>query len=198
MSLETVLTIQLILLTWTSILLKSQHPIDGLQNYNLQNLNSWTVPTSEFIQFIHLISQQQYWITISNIGAPENTIYLYDSSHLHLSNLQLGTIASYIQSEALSVRVEIVNNQNQTNSTDCGIFAIASATSLASGHDPVDLRYKDNLHVRPTSKCFQEQSLTEFPSIRTERRRKFIRHYDVPVYCTCRITTDETSNGGMW
>ena len=61
-----------------SSILKREYPeVDGLQDTVLQQNYSWKVPTSEFVQFLHV--EGSHWITISNIGENENSVNVYDS-----------------------------------------------------------------------------------------------------------------------
>ena len=47
--------------------LKSQFPeVDGLQDTLLQANNTWTIPSSEYVQVIH--ADNNHWLTISNMG----------------------------------------------------------------------------------------------------------------------------------
>ena len=54
-----------------SELLLSSHPhIDDVQNTVLQQNHSWVLPTTEFIQFLHV--SNSHWVTISSIGESEH------------------------------------------------------------------------------------------------------------------------------
>ena len=47
--------------------LKKDYPsVDGLQDTLLQQNFSWDIPSSEFVQVLHV--NGNHWITISNIG----------------------------------------------------------------------------------------------------------------------------------
>jgi len=55
--------------------------------------------------------------------------------------------------------------QQQENNTDCGLYAIAFATDLCHGIDPVGLLYAAGSELRcHFLKCLQEGCLTPFPS----------------------------------
>lgn len=41
------------------------------------------------------------------------------------------------------MNVEFVNTQKQTNSSDCGLYAIAFIVALCVGEDPVDICFTD-------------------------------------------------------
>ena len=166
-----------------SRLIKKTHPqIDGLQDTVLQTNKSWTLPTSQFIQFFHM-SNPPHWLTLSNIGAAPDTVNLYDSSHLSIPSNILDDIASFVHTPNSKLTINHVNTQVQLNGTDCGVFAIAYAVSLANGEDPCNLQYTDmRKHL---ASCYDTHSLVPFPSSVQPRRRKFIRKYQIKVYCHC-------------
>ena len=61
-----------------SNVLKKDYPnVDGLQDTLLQQNFSWDIPTSEFVQVLHV--NGNHWITISNIGVSDNSVNVYDS-----------------------------------------------------------------------------------------------------------------------
>ena len=55
---------------------------------------------------------------------------------IHVSKETLATIASLIHCKEKSFTVYIMNLHKQTGSTDCSLYAIAMATSLAFKNDP--------------------------------------------------------------
>ena len=86
-----------------------------------------------------------HWVCVAN--ASENKSHngeckLYGS----LSNVKISLdvakqIASFSFCDLPKILVEIKGVQQQTNSVDCGLFAIAFATSLAFGEDPANVTY---------------------------------------------------------
>lgn len=82
----------------------------------------------------------------------------------------------------------VKNVQRQGTGYDCGVFAIAFATSLLHGQDPTTVTY-DVRQLRPHLRaCMAAGNLTPFPS--TPSRSS--RHVDIiqrsPVMCHCRRT----------
>ena len=49
-----------------------------------------------------------------------------------------------------SIRVELSPVQQQAEAADCGLFAIAFATNLAFGEDPVKISYEQSLMRTPS------------------------------------------------
>ena len=102
-----------------------------------------SLPIGPFIKILHI--NRNHWVTVSNIGSNEtwhkDTVYIYDSSGTpSISPSTVRMICSFFKPLASihSVRFQIMNVKIQTNSNDCGLYVIVSATQLAlGGADPV-------------------------------------------------------------
>ena len=149
-----------------------------------------SLPIGPFIQILHI--NRNHWVTVSNI---------YDSSGTpSISPLTVRMICSFFKPLASihSVRFQIMNVKIQTNSNDCGLYVIASATQLAlGGADPVKYNW-DVLCLRQhLLKCLDEQHLSLFPCTCVGERKIHlgtrIRHTVVEkVYCLCKMPNDES------
>ena len=78
----------------------------------------------------------------------------------------------------------------QVGSCDCGLFAVAFATAVAHGKDPLQCTF-DQSHMRQhLHKCLSRKRLTPFP----EKKSTIIRSMepsvtddDIEVHCYCRM-----------
>ena len=58
--------------------------------------------------------------------------------------------------------------QQQQGGTDCGLFAIAYALSLASGEDPTRIKFKqEEMRQQHLIDCLQADTMVPFPVERT-------------------------------
>lgn len=87
----------------------------------------------------------------------------------------------------------VKNCQQQKNSYDCGVFAIAFATSLAFDQDPCDIVYDTKCMRNHLLLCFEKEELSPFPtlSVRPQRNSRDNRETrelakSIEVYCHCR------------
>ena len=78
--------------------------------------------------------------------------------------------------------------QLQKGGSDCGLFAIASATAICNGQSPENIQF-DQSQMRPhLLKCLEDKLLMPFPSTIAPRRRPRITSCGrIHVYCTCRL-----------
>ena len=92
------------------------------------------------------------------------------------------------------ILVEIKVVQQQTNSVDGGLFAIAFATSLAFGEDPANVTYDSTKHRMQLIKCLDENQMTCFPK-NTEKRvwKCQSRLAAVELYCKCGMSCNKSS-----
>ena len=79
--------------------------------------------------------------------------------------------------------------QQQTNSSDCGLFAVAFAAVLASGGHPSSFRFHQESMRGHLHSCLQNGLLSSFPTRRIGREnRKFTCFCRiVPVFCNSRM-----------
>lgn len=100
-------------------------------------------PNSPFIQILHV--QGCHWITTSNVdpcdgdfNCRRQAVDIYDSGRaptISLSTKKM--ICSFMKPNTNTLHFDLMNIQDQQNSYDCGVYAIAYATELAHGKDPI-------------------------------------------------------------
>ena len=141
-------------------LLKVQFPeISGFQDTVIGKTQSFNIgKTNEnFIQLLHLGSL--HWVCVANVSENKShngECQLYDS----LSNGKVFSdvakqIATFSFCDLPEILVEIKGIQQQTNSADCGLFALTFATGLAFDEDPANVTYdstKIRIHLIPWRK----------------------------------------------
>ena len=64
------------------------------------------------------------------------------------------------------IKVEWANVAKQTGGDDCGLFAIAFATSICHNRDPVRVQYKQEKMREHLLQCFQKSFMEPFPLVR--------------------------------
>ena len=173
--------------------LHQQFPeFDGLFDTSLALTNTFEVVKryKPFIQILHTGSL--HWVCIGNMKYPRmenNTCHLYDSLN---SGTLTATVASqiaaltYCRDKSLKVQIEIV--QQQGNYVDCGLYAIAFATSLAFGDNPSSENYNASRLRIHLSDCLEKGIMERFPTLvisRSLRCRK--KTASVELFCTCRM-----------
>ena len=96
-------------------ILKKDYPsVKGLQDTLLQQNFSWDIPTSDFVQVLHV--NGNHWITISNIGVSDNSVNVYDSLYNGITQTTKELISKYVHKE--KVKINIINVQQQKNDSD--------------------------------------------------------------------------------
>ena len=172
-------------------LLQKMHPSqNGLQDTSLLLEKSiWNSSPDDFVQVVHVGGN--HWACLSNIFSKPGSVDLYDSLHTIPSEegsivQQACTILKY-SGELLTINV--INVQLQIGFNDCGLFAIAMATDLCAGRDPLNIRYSQSLMRKHLKSCFEsdEQLLKAFPSAEAETPAKRLTdQLIVGIFCLCR------------
>ena len=103
-------------------------------------------------------SRGDHWILASNIGCTNGDVNIYDSVYSSVDKATIAIITRLFQSSA----VKIVTSSKQKGGTDCGVFAIATATALA--HGILNVSSFDQSAMRQhLINCFKENLMTPFP-----------------------------------
>ena len=120
--------------------------------------------TKIFVQVIHV--KDTHWLTVSNVGCDASTVTIYDSLPATVGDRLQKHVCHFWKCEGKQATFQVANIRRQPNVFDCGLFALASATDLAYGNDPI--RYEVG-RMRPyLIKCLENGRMDPFPW--TERR----------------------------
>ena len=130
-----------------------------------------------------------HWLTVTNIGAESAAeVMVYDSLYPSISMFMQKQIATLLHTSQKEIKVNIMNMQVQSGTCDCGLFAIATATSLVNGVHPGAVTFKQSEMRRHLYDCFRSGRLTSFPVLKSRRAVSKIKYTEsFPVYCTCRM-----------
>lgn len=119
---------------------------------------------------------QAHWVTSAFIGGE---VRLYDSCVSTVLPKSLKEQLKDIYQIAAKDGCLIISEmpvQQQTNSYDCGLFAIAFALHLAGGDEPSAVNFNCSRMRQHLIKCFEDELLLPFPT-----------QVEETVHCTKRI-----------
>ena len=162
--------------------------IGGLEDTVVGQVKEFSVFTSNFIQIIN--TGMLHWICVSgNPAAEKSRVYIYDSlSSGTVTYVSAAQIANFMNCSESAITTTFQPVQQQLNGVDCGVFAIAFATSLAFGEDPTQIAY-DNRKLRDhLIKCLERHEMRPFPRKDNGNERKCRKRSSrISLYCTCRM-----------
>lgn len=168
-------------------ILHDQFPrIAGLELTELGLRRLFSVQAGSFIQ---ILFGDAHWITISGDSFNE-VVSVYDSlNHGYVKRAFFHQITDIRKVASAEVLVEVKSVQQQNNSVDCGVFAIAFAVDLAFNNDPTTCSYDQSLMRKHLISCLESGLFQPFPKLENKRSRKcratkVVRN----VYCICRRT----------
>ena len=135
----------------------------GFEDTSLGILKQYSIQKNEFIQINH---DKNHWVTIhADSETDESTVYLYNS-------LQKAKVSDPIVKQVCEIKkrgqailnIVFMAVQQQLNACKRGVLAVAFATDLAKGKDPV-VQYYDIHKMRNHFLHFLQQRLiTPFPT----------------------------------
>ena len=147
---------------WAALqMLKKQFPeMCGLQNPVLGVILQFAVASGPFVQILH--DGNQHWVTVATpppLMAAD--VILYNSLNDRVNSHCEKQIASLLSRK--SVRCVVDTSQRQSGVTDCGLFAIAAATSCCFG-DFASGRYDQAAMRGHFQGCVRRGVMTPFPT----------------------------------
>ena len=148
---------------------------------------NFNVQTEEFIQILH--NGSDHWITITTIGAKHPDMFVYDSLYSTVNESVKTQISNLICTQNSSIRLSFVDVVRQSGINDCGVFAVAYATSLCfevSLSNPFFQQKSMREHIY---RCLGERKFTMSPisKYRRQMENKIKSQIDISIYCTCRM-----------
>ena len=126
------------------VLLQEVNPLlEGLQRPTLGRVRNFDVVSGEF-----LLTGSDHWVCFSSIGCLPGKVHLYDNLfHDVISQEKREERRNDLLGGNLG-ELQFVPVQQQTNNSDCGVFAIAFAVCLALGTNPKHVTF-DTRKMRP-------------------------------------------------
>ena len=129
------------------LLILQQFPhMSGLQTPVLQQSLAFQVHSGEFVQIVNI--RNNHWCVISTVGCDEGVVNVYDSMYASLTSSTVRIIASLMYSSTSQLTIRMMDVGRQSNSSDCGVLAIAFAYDVCCGIDPCKRKY-DHKSIRP-------------------------------------------------
>ena len=120
----------------------------------------------EKFQILH--EPRGHWLTISNIGAKNSEIFMYNSLYSSCSSNVQKQIACLLKAERPNIELNFIDVYMQSRGSDCGAFAIAYATTLCLGKLPVKFVFNQTAMRQHLLKCLEMHHFTVFP-LRSEQ-----------------------------
>ena len=88
---------------------------------------------------------------------------VYDSAYTRWSDKAVSCVRKQFRCSPSNITIQ-KNVQKQQGGSECGLYAIANATSLAYGKDPVSMTYIESTMREHLLHCLFEMKLELFPS----------------------------------
>ena len=73
-------------------------------------------------------------------------------------------IKDFFRCSLFNIKAVAVQKQ-RPGSNDCGVYAIANATAIAFGEDPVSIKYDQSVMRSHLIECFTSKKMEPFPLI---------------------------------
>ena len=139
----------------------------------------------EFVQVLN--KADNHWFTISTIGCEHGVVRVYDSASPYVTSRNREEIAVLLCANTKSITLEYMNVHRQVGGSDCGLFALAFATSLCNSDDPTRHLYTQDAMRGHLVTALETGKLEKFPITRSRQTNlKPVKTEKFDVYCSCR------------
>mgnify|MGYP000008269787 FL=1 len=145
------------------VLLQLENPaIAGFQRPTLGPVRNFDVVSGELVQILH--TGNNHWVCVSSIGCVPGYVNLFDSLYHDsvLSQEVEEQTNDFLGGRLIALDPKPV--QQQTNGSDCGVFAIAFATCLVFGVDPTFINFDTQGMRAHLATCLRNGRISLFPS----------------------------------
>lgn len=167
-------------------LLKKDHPhIRGLQNTLLGQIFRYSVEPIECVQVLH--SGSGHWLCVTTFGCSKGEVTILDSLYPTAPLRVVKQVAALLKPQTPAITLNFADICQQKGSSDCGLYAVAFATALCKGFDPMTVEFDQSKMRKHLLQCLERGHIEEFPS----KSRKVVgakvkTSQKVELFCHCR------------
>ena len=176
-------------------LLRQRYPNQqGLQDTSyLADRLEWPSRPDSFVQVVFL--NGNHWACLSNKFSKEGEVEFFDSLHTVPTSStdaivrQACTIMKTQRTlESLVLRVVDIELQD-SDSGNCGLYALAVACDLCAGVDPFVVKYMEGKMRQHLWNCFNTRRISSFPSTVHSLlpKKRWVDTFEVDLHCKCRM-----------
>ena len=178
-------------------LINSEFPhLKGLQSVHRANVLKFKRcdSASSVLQIMNteLTGTGEHWVLVSTVNCKPGYVNIYDSCNSCYINDQMKkAIANLLKMKGDIIVVEYMYSDQQTNSSDCGVFALANMVALANGQDPSKMMYESSERMRECLiESFDLQNMRMFPHTVNDDQDQKLSEDTIEVYCSCKMPDD--------
>ena len=153
-------------------LLSKKYPsiyFQTIYNFQWNYLQKIYKTEGKFIQILNI--GNNHWITICHVeNNPFPVIHIYDSLYKNFKTLTSDSRNTLLKQIALMLNgshsfftLRWADIQQQTDSSSCGLFAIANATALSENKNPCEYIWRVDEMRKHTSDCFNSEDIKLYP-----------------------------------
>ena len=167
-------------------LLHNQYPtIDGFQSTTKISAGKGDILRGGAIQILHI--RTNHWVCLA-VDKDKSGVRLFDSLYSNIPVSVVDQIICLLHPQTDDIEIRSMKMQQQQGSSDCGLFAIAVATSLCHGEDPTVIRWRQS-EMRPhLIECLESEIIVPFPKecSQEEEQGETKMVITQTVHCVCR------------
>ena len=131
-----------------------------------------------------------HWLC-STYDIKSRQVLLFDSLNTNKTTMEIDTqLALLYGTESMQIDVIVPRIQKQNGIFDCGLFALATATCIAAGIDPVTQTWNQDEMRAHCIECIRNEHASPFPARTRGLRSGKLPHphvFTIELICDCRL-----------
>ena len=116
------------------------------------------------VQIVHC-KDRKNWILATTVDCPRDVVKVYDSMFGFLDQETKEVIKNLFTVSNSPLQIKMMKSQKQTGCTDCGVFSVANATTIAFGLNPAKQTLQQDRMRAHLVSCLQKKEFSLFPSM---------------------------------
>ena len=128
-----------------------------------------------------------HWVAISTCNCKNGEVNYYDSLFSgRINDFVKPQTCALMQVDEDILKINGMPVQQQTNSLDCGTFAMAFLTCILFDEDPKTQRFDEKLLRESLLQMLAEQQIRCFPTIENNEVKFMSKSISQELHCSCR------------
>ena len=167
---------------------KQNTDVNGLQDPVLgETLNFSVYQSIPFVQVLH--DGRLHWVAISTYGCRLGEVCLMDSLfNGRIADHTKRQICAILNCPSEKLKVNVVPVQQQQNSVDCGVFALAYVYYIVSKkRNPSNVFFCTEKMRNHLLQCLSANKFSDFPETNKVLKRSMAKMIPIDVFCSCRM-----------
>ena len=105
----------------------------------------------------------------------------------HISDFSKRQTGHLVKCQEATLKVNVLSVNQQNNSVDCGMYALAYIWSILNNASASELNFDKSKMRSHLCKCYSSRKLSNFPTLPEVGKKNKTKTVEFELYCSCRM-----------